>query len=180
MSLFELYRITNRNDLRLPEALRLYTDAFPEDERRNDEDFLNILDSDDRFYCYAVSDKEGFVGLITFWKLSDFYYCEHFAIAPGSRNGGVGGKVLQQVFKEGFAPLLCEVEPPDDETALRRIGFYQRYGFVLHEDFDYLQPPYNAGKKSLPMQLMTFGFPEGKVKEVVNELKEVVYGFFEE
>lgn len=180
MGQFELYRITHRDDRRLSEVLKLYTDAFPDDERRTDEGFLDILDSDGRFYCYAVLNGGSFVGLITLWKLSDFYYCEHFAIDPASRNGGIGGKILQQVLKEGFAPLLCEVEPPDDETTLRRVGFYQRHGFVLHEDVDYLQPPYSAEKRSLPMRLMTFGFPEGKVKGVVKELKEVVYGFFGE
>ena len=53
-------------------------------------------------------------------------------------------------------PIVVEVEHPDDETAERRIRFYERAGFRLCP-FDYSQPPYREGDAPYPMRLMGYG-----------------------
>ena len=85
-----------------------------------------------------------------------FYYAEHFAIDPTQRNGGYGKAVLQHLCQLLDKPIVLEVEEPDEDMARRRIGFYQRNGFVLWDN-EYRQPPYKPGDPYLPMRLMVYG-----------------------
>ena len=45
---------------------------------------------------------------------------------------------------------------PTEEMSKRRIGFYERLGFVLDHHV-YFQPPYRKGEAFLEMRLMTHG-----------------------
>ena len=45
---------------------------------------------------------------------------------------------------------------PTEEMSKRRIGFYERLGFVLDHHV-YFQPPYRRGEALLEMRLMTHG-----------------------
>ena len=45
---------------------------------------------------------------------------------------------------------------PAEEMSKRRIGFYERLGFVLDHHV-YFQPPYRKGEAFLEMRLMTHG-----------------------
>lgn len=53
-------------------------------------------------------------------------------------------------------PVVLEVEMPTEEMSKRRIGFYERLGFVLDHHV-YFQPPYRKGEAFLEMRLMTHG-----------------------
>lgn len=178
MKKLRLHRITSKEDAYLAPFWELYGAAFPEDERRNEEDFLDRLHNDERSHYFAILREEEFIGLIILWKLSEVYYLEHFAIAPECRNGGAGGKILTAVIENGFAPMIGEVEPPEDDTTRRRVDFYRRLGFTLH-DIDYLQPPYDENKNALTMNIISFDFEETKLPETLKELKAVVYRCFE-
>ena len=70
------------------------------------------------------------------------------------------------------------MEPPDTETARKRIGFYERNGFYLN-DYPYIQPPMSEGKNELPLLIMTSG---GKVDKktfdmMMTTLYEKVYKY---
>ena len=69
------------------------------------------------------------------------------------------------------------MERPVEEMAKRRIGFYQRQGFVLWKK-DYRQPPYKPGDHFLPMYLMVHGNldPEKDYEDIKHKLHTVVYG----
>lgn len=54
-------------------------------------------------------------------------------------------------------PLVIEVEPPTDEMACRRIGFYERNGLRLWNDVEYVQPPYSPDRHAIELKLMTYG-----------------------
>ena len=76
-----------------------------------------------------------------------------------------------------FGNFYYEVERPVEEMAKRRIGFYQRQGFVLWKK-DYRQPPYKPGDHFLPMYLMVHGNldPEKDYEDIKHKLHTVVYG----
>ena len=82
-------------------------------------------------------------------------------------------------FKEiaGNKPIILEVEVPLDEMSKRRIGFYERLGFILRNDIFYFQPPYEEGMNGLELKLMHTGNLEKSLLEKYSEeIKKVVYG----
>ena len=88
------------------------------------------------------------------WEIEDFLYIEHFAVKEEFRNGGYGGELLDKLLEEKGRPMVLEVEVPEDEMTIRRIGFYERHGLV-YNDYPYLQPPMRKGQGMLPLRFMT-------------------------
>lgn len=156
MDMIEFKRITTRDQQHFSYVERLLIASFPEDEYRDLSVFREYTDSLPHFYCNLLLDDSNPIGLLTYWKIEDFCYIEHFAIAPEWRNGGYGRKVLTQLNSLIKHPIVLEAERSSDDMALRRIRFYQRLGYELWEK-EYLQPPYKAGFNELPMYLMVKG-----------------------
>lgn len=89
-------------------------------------------------------------------QFEGFVYAEHFAIDESARNGGIGAKAMTSFLALHEDPVVLEVEMPTEEMSKRRIGFYERLGFVLDHHV-YFQPPYRKGEAFLEMRLMTHG-----------------------
>ncbi|MDR2962061.1 MAG: GNAT family N-acetyltransferase [Bacteroidales bacterium] len=137
---------------------KVYTEAFPEGERRDMEDMLRLYTLNEGFTILVIiSDNGQLVGFLTYWDLGDFVYAEHFAISSEFRNGGYGKRVMEGFLAQISHPIVIEVEPPTTEIAMRRIQFYTRLGFILWENLGYCQPPYRIGEQALAMDLMTWG-----------------------
>lgn len=155
----------------------LYESAFPEDERREWSSLMSLCNTRTTFELRVVCDDGRRVGFITVWQWADWRYIEHFAIDASCRGKGTGADVLRALLAEDNRPVVLEVEIPVDETSRRRVGFYRRLGFVLHDDFQYIQPSYGKDRKSLPMCLMTYGAPEEpNLSAVARLLYREVYG----
>ena len=135
---------------------QLLVASFPPEEYRVLSQLREYTDQVGHFHNNIIIEEHTPIGLITYWDFEQFYYIEHFAIDPNLRNGGYGKKVLQQLHEQFQSPIVLEVEKPTDEMTQRRIGFYQRHGFVLWEN-EYQQPPYKSGDEFLPLQLMVHG-----------------------
>lgn len=140
----------------LEQVEKTYTESFPEAERRDFALVRNLLAQEPKFFLQAILKDEQYVGFITCWKFEGYTYAEHFAIDPAARNGGIGAKVLKQFLESCGTPVVLEVEMPTDEMSRRRIGFYERLGFVLDNHY-YRQPPYRSNGEWLEMKLMTYG-----------------------
>ncbi len=156
----------------------LYEGSFPEDERREWSDLIEIsCVRRDYFRTTHVMHHGVFMGIIYWWNFRDFAYVEHFAVDSCARNCGLGGRALD-MFTSRLAGkgVVLEVEPESDgEMARRRIRFYQRHGFELVKGFKYLQPPYSAGKNELELCLMTKGeCPRAEI--IARTLRREVYG----
>lgn len=150
-----------------------YETTFPEDERRDYDQFLALLKNPDSF-IFAVKNDETHVGYIILWKLSDCYYLEHFEVFEEFRNLKLGSQILSEL-KEKFKKILLESEPSHfDEMAERRINFYLRNGFSIIAE-DYIQPSYGPGKSSMNLFLLS-NFEVIAVQEIEAELFTKVYG----
>ena len=130
--------------------------AFPAQERRDTPQQREYSDSNPLFCNNVIVEDGKPVGMISYWDMGDFYYIEHFAIDPSLRNGGYGKRVLESIQTKLQGPIVLEVEEPTEEMSIRRINFYKRLNFTLHEK-PYMQPPYRTGDSGLPMLLMTYG-----------------------
>lgn len=153
-------------------AEHLMQTAFPAEERRDTAEQRWYTDHKENFHYNTLWDKESFVGIITYWDFQSFYYIEHFAIHPELRNKGYGQAAIEAIKSQLGHPIVLEVEEPTDNNSIRRIKFYERQGFILHQ-VPYLQPPYRPADKWFPLKLMTFG--EIDMEQSYQDIKEKIY-----
>ncbi len=135
------------------EIFPLLESAFPVNELREKERQKAML-AEPCYRLYGVRKDGGFAAVFAAWEIEDFLYIEHFAVKEECRNGGFGGTLLDAFLAEKGRPTVLEVEEPEDELTQRRIGFYERHGFVFN-GYPYLQPPMRQGQDVLPLKLMT-------------------------
>lgn len=167
--MIRLQRITTADTAMYGYMEKLITISFPPEEYRKLEELRTYTDSKPQFHNNIIFHNDTPVGILTYWDFNRFCYVEHFAIDPSLRNGGYGKQALNLLCQQLGCPIVLEVEMPEEEMAQRRIGFYQRQGFILWEK-PYLQPPYKTGDGYLPMLLMAYGDLEcGKDFETVKE-----------
>ena len=154
------------NETDFPEIYRIMQASFPDDEYRPYEEQIALFQEPEyRIYYMAA-------GFLAVWEFESFIYIEHFAVDPALRNSGTGSAMLQELVKQYQKPICLEVELPEDELTRRRIGFYERNGFVFNE-YPYIQPPISKGKSPVPLRIMTYG--SAITREKFEEMKEVLY-----
>ena len=152
--------------------------AFPRQDRRDDARQRHETDHNPLFTPYLISENGQEIGLLTLWRFPGFTYAEHLATLPSLRGKGLGQRVMEKLINDSSLPIVLEVEPPTDELKQRRIGFYQRCGFMLWEHRTYMQPPYSAQLPSIPLRLMVHGqlSEEQDFDHVCREIYTNVYG----
>lgn len=153
-------------------AENLLQTSFPEEEYRELKEQRLNTDNNSLFHNNVIYDKKEPIGIISYWLFNDFCYIEHFAISPEQRNGGYGKIVLEYLNEAIRQPIVLEVELPTTEMSKRRIGFYERLGYKLIQEF-YYQPPYRKQNEKLPMYLM-INDPQQKIKDT-NSIKKTIY-----
>lgn len=130
-----------------------YLTSFPIEEQRPLSSIERLIVEEKRFKVIALLSHDAFIGLLTYWEFDSFVYIEHFAISPSYRSLGHGARVLTHFVRSHSLPIVLEAEPPTEATAIRRVQFYTRNGFVLY-DYDYYQPPYAPDREGLSLCLM--------------------------
>ena len=133
-------------------------EAFPPAERRSRTGMDRVM-ADPAFTLSVYRDETGEpAAFLTSWQLEGFRFVEHFAVSASLRGRGMGGRMLRAFLESGAGPVVLEVEPPENETARRRIGFYQRLGFHL-VDYPYIQPPLQPHTPAVPLRIMSWPAP---------------------
>lgn len=165
------------SDPLLDKVEKTYNDSFPEAERRAFSLVRDLIKEEPRFVVFALFRDNVYAGFITAWQFDVFTYVEHFAIDESARNGGIGATAMKQFLAICNVPVVLEVEIPTEEMSKRRIGFYERLGYVL-DNHIYYQPPYRVGEEFLEMRLMTYGDIdlEQSFEEVKGCIHRYVYG----
>ena len=161
-----------QNRKKISKIFSRYEKTFPENERRDKEQFLDLAEDPDAF-VFLIKNEDETIGYSVIWELKDFYFLEHFEVFEEFRNQKFGEQILE-ALKEKFAKIILETEPDSlSEIANRRLSFYQRNGFeVINEN--YLQPSYSEGKSSLQLFLMA-NFLTENLENSIQEIHAVVY-----
>ncbi|MCL1838881.1 MAG: hypothetical protein FWG47_06170 [Propionibacteriaceae bacterium] len=97
-----------------------------------------------------------------------FVFGEYIVIAPRWQGQRIGEAVVHTILTRENAPLVFETEPPDTETARRRIAFHERLGGRLW-DATYMQPTYHADLPWTPMLLYRNGDLADEHRDTVRE-----------
>ena len=120
---------------------RIYSEmekSFIPDEIREKDKAFKVL-SKKEYVIYIFKENGEDVGFITIWEFDGFAFAEHFVIYEKYRNCGYGSRGMR-LIQERFERIILEVEHPEDEMKARRIGFYERLGF-LQNDYPYIRLP---------------------------------------
>lgn len=146
--------------------------SFPASERRTYYGQAKLL-ANPHYRLMTKKDQEGrLLAFLAAWIFPEFRFVEHLATEPSARGGGLGKLLVSEFLAQSDTPVLLEVELPDTEWAQRRIRFYQRLGFQLNE-FEYVQPPLQAGQGSIPLKIMSY--PRLLSTDQFNHAKAVLY-----
>ena len=154
------------NETDFPEICRIMQASFSDDEYRPYDEQLALFEEPEYRIYYMPA------GFLAVWEFESFIYIEHFAVDPALRNSGTGSAMLQELVKQYQKPICLEVELPEDELTRRRIGFYERNGFVFNE-YPYIQPPISKGKSPVPLRIMTYR--SEITREEFQKMKEILY-----
>lgn len=151
--------IQNANSPLFKELWKTYEVSFPASERRSLVDQIKILHHPRyRLEAWMNDDERGgpiFVGLMGWWEYDDFRYLEHLAISPVARSGGMGGKILLGWMSASEKPVFLEIDVVTDDISRRRLGFYQRLGFV-ENDMKHSQPDFQGKGGAVPLRVLSY------------------------
>ena len=129
--------------------------SFPKDEYRTREEQLALFDRPRyRVYLYRAEEDGAICGFAAVWTLGEVCFLEHLAVDPCIRNRGIGANILRELLTLYGGRVCLEVELPETDMAIRRIGFYERLGFTLNR-YPYLQPAMSRGQNAVPLWIMT-------------------------
>ena len=78
----------------LSEVVSLYEKAFPLEERRPTDEWLEKNSSSDLFTINLLESDGQTLGFITIWQFEDFAYVEHFAVDEKQRGNGIGAAAI--------------------------------------------------------------------------------------
>ena len=142
--------------------------AFPNTEMRTYEGQKKLFEIPN----YSVLMNEEKTAFIAKWDFNEAVYIEHFAVSDSLRGNGIGKEMLKEFLNTTDGRVFLEAEPPEGELARRRIGFYERIGFVLNQYY-YLQPSYRNNEEPIELNIMTYG--KGIDEKQFEELKKLLY-----
>lgn len=147
-------------------------EAFPPSEKRSFEGQKKLLEEKQ----YSIIPKYNLlgelVGFIAVWSFDTFNFIEHIAISKKIRGKGIGSSLLKNYIKSCNKTIVLEVEPPNNDIAIRRIKFYERLGFNLNL-FYYQQPPLRDGFSYIELKIMSY--PRKISEEEFLPLKKQLY-----
>jgi ribosomal protein S18 acetylase RimI-like enzyme len=146
--------IHSMNDITFDRVYEIMKASFPNIERRTYAGQKALLQNK-HYRLLTESDDDGnILAFLAAWEFPTFQFVEHIAVDPQTRGGGIGGQLMTDFLAQSPSPVVLEVEPPVTELQKRRVGFYERLGFLLN-DYAYVQPPLQQGLPDLPLMLMS-------------------------
>lgn len=161
----ELIRLSSPGHPLYGRARTLYEQSFPLHEQRTPSSQKAIL-GDEAYHFDLLFEGECFLGLLLYWETPDFFYVEHFCIDPALRGRRYGRRALDLLGQKG-KPVILEIDPPEDDLAVRRKGFYERAGYRANP-FAHVHPPYRPGRPG--HRLLVLSYPDA--------LSPTLYGRF--
>lgn len=149
-----------------------YSQSFPPEERRNEEQFYTLF-INPKTNILSIFKNEILVGYLIIWELSNFTFVEHFEVFETHRGLNLGSDVLT-ILKQNIHNIILETEPENlNPISKRRVDFYERNGFKIL-DKTYIQPSYGDDKSPINLWLMGTFVPTN-LSEIISEIHHIVY-----
>lgn len=154
------------------QAYKIMEKAFPISELRTYSKMKEYF-NDGLIVLYGIKEEEILTGVIMCWECASCIFLENFAVNEVARGKGIGSRILNDVkacYQDKL--IVLEVENPYDEMSQRRIGFYERNGFIL-SNYGYMQPQINEEINEIPLLLMCY--PKTIDKEQFKQIRDDLF-----
>lgn len=153
------------------EAMEIYTEAFPANERHSAHLIAErVQEGLSKLYVASSDDEIIFLALLWPLKTTEFILLDYMATKVTHRAKGIASAFLTELRKRLTSTkqyLIMEVEDPQfgdrQKEKEKRIAFYKRHGAKVLEGVRYLLPPLNG---SIPTEMILMVFPEYSRKEI--------------
>ena len=146
--------------------------SFPKAEYRPYEKQYALLD-DPTYNITVLKDESKIIAFIAVWQLCGFDFVEHLAVDPSYRGKSIGSCFMKEYLANNTNKTVFEVEDKDDDISKRRVGFYERLGFVL-TNAKYIQPTLSGVNDIIPLRLMCYP-NEFDTEYTVNKIFKKIY-----
>ena len=186
------HKITDTSSTEFEEAIRIYVESFPENERRPVAAIKEMIKMDrSRLMVGKRENKIVLMSLLYPIKGTPFLLVDYLATAKEYRSTGMGRAFLRRILngiddiRTNF--IIIEIENPyldEDETKTKRLKFYKSIGMKELRGVRYVLPPFQ-GTEPVELILMLFSRESadhlaGKVlRGVVVQLFGELYNRFE-
>jgi len=181
--MIEFIKCNISNEALINEALDIYINSFPSNERhplevikeriKRQKSILYTGIEDNKVNCFAL-----------IWNLdeSNFILLDYFAVEEKQRNKGIGtifyNFLLSETSKLG-KHLILEVEKPKDKfdvSKINRINFYLRNKTQILNDIPYILPALDSTTNTEMILMIAEGEKCGELtKEKIKKLIEQLY-----
>ena len=159
MTHFNYHAIASINDPNFSETHKIYLQSFPDHEQRTLEGMEQAMMHPDFHYESILDQNHDIIGLLCFWETPHFIYLEYLATAPQKRNAGLGAQILHDLKQRSSLPIILEIDPIENIITQRRLGFYERNGFIANFQYHYIHPPYQPQHQPYPLIVMSSPAP---------------------
>ncbi|MCH7349633.1 GNAT family N-acetyltransferase [Aeromonas bestiarum] len=140
-----------------PLVWQIYGSSFPRYEQRQPQ-HQQVKMADPHFHCQLFYQGDVLLGFIFWWACGEQIYIEHLAINPALRGQNHGSRLLAAFCETAGRTVILEIDPPEDEIAIRRLRFYQSLGFCLN-DHDHVHPPYHPDYQGHGLRVLSYPNP---------------------
>ena len=156
------------------QAWRLYTESFPEYERRRISSHARAVE-DPRFHTKVAVENGNLMAILFYWTLGeDRIYIEHIAVNPSMRGKNIGSTILQNfTSRNQDSTIILEIDPPVDEISKKRLSFYEKAGFA-NTGFVFNHPSFE--KKGQEHDLVILSYPKAISKDEFDDFTTTVLG----
>jgi len=173
--MIEFIEIKDADHADFKEAMRIYTESFPPNERHPVETVKHRLENGlYRLYIGKSGNKVVLAALLYPLKNTNFILFDYMAIDKHHRNRGIGTEFVRTLVKslrknKANKYLILEVENPDcgdnREQRRRRLSLYRRLGAKEMKNVRYILPALSGGNSPTEMILMVLpNYNNGKMK----------------
>lgn len=157
-------------------AYKILEASFPKSELRAYKSLKKCF-QEGKVVLYGIKLNEILTGVIMCWECDSCVFLENFAVKESARGLGLGSIILKYIkanYKNKL--IVLEVENPHDDLSHRRVGFYERNGFIF-SNYGYMQPKINDDINEIPLLLMSYPKALDKMLflKVKNDLFKNVY-----
>lgn len=168
---FSEIKDVNHRDFK--EAIRIYTESFPPNERHSTDTIeKRVKEKLYQMFIGRLNDKVVFMALLYPLKNTNFILFDYMATDKKFRNKGIGIEYMKNVLrifkKNTFNKyLILELENPkygdNKEQRKRRVKFYKRFGAKELKNVRYVLPPLSGGNPTEMILMVLPGYNEGKI-----------------
>lgn len=159
------------------EFYQIILNNFPMKEIKS-YDYMKATFIDGRYKVLTLVDDNKIIGIMSYFDSDEFVVVDYFSIDGNYKNQGLGSKMLQHFITTANKLVMLEVEHPLDDQSTRRIGFYQRNGMILNNQYDYFVPPVRNLKQRLYFHLMSYphGLNNDEFNRYYPQILQLIYG----